>query len=599
MHRPRILGKFSNIKIRKKLLLSYMLVVFLPVLIVGFILNSSMRSMIVTNAMREASVNVDRTYSRLNEVMKLIMDISYKMQMDQNLENLLLTEYRSTQEVFDSYFQYMEFNNTMNLHSGEIRDIRIYSHNKSILDSGQFMKITPEVIQSDWYSKIDKADGRILWQYLPNRIVSSSSICLTRIVRTIYSYKILGALIISINGDYLNKLVSSEPYDTYFVDDLGNVFASGDKAFLGVSIQNTPLADLKDMADGTMQIDYMDRPAQAIVKNFRPSKYNGDFKIISIVPVSVIEKQTESSELLVIIIMCSSLLLAFVLILIFSNAISKRIKKLSKDMHIVAMGNFDISPGIEGDDEIGQLSRDLNIMTNSIRELVQEVYITKAQKDQLAIRQKEIKLEMLANQINPHFLFNALETIRMKAHCNGQEELAEIVKLLGRIMRKNLEIGSEMITVESEVDLVACYLEIQRFRYGERINYEIQFDSEEIKQYKILPLIIQPLVENAIVHGLESKEGKGKVSVHLCKINANLLITIEDDGEGMSPGKLEEILASLNETEDRPGKRIGLNNVHQRLKLFYGEEYGLRIISWKGRGTKIEIRMPGEGAIVC
>ena len=126
---------------------------------------------------------------------------------------------------------------------------------------------------------------------------------------------------------------------------------------------------------------------------------------------------------------------------------------LSKDMHEVARGNFDIVHVIKGEDEIGQLFTDMIAMADSIRELVQEVYVTKTQKDQLALRQKEIKLEMLANQINPHFLFNTLETIRMKAHVNGQDELAEIVKLLGRIMRRNLEIGSEMITVESETNL--------------------------------------------------------------------------------------------------------------------------------------------------
>ncbi len=595
MSKSRLYTKINNMRIGNKLLFSYMLVVFIPVLLVGFIFNYSMRSTIVESAMREATVNVDRTYSRLNEVMKLLMDISYKMQMDQELEDLLLADYRSTQEVFDTYFQYNEFKNIINLYSSEIRDIRIYSDNPSLLESGQIMKLTPDVVKTDWYNKISRADGRICWQYLPNATGKSFNMCLTRVVRSLASYKKLGVLIISINEDYLNSLVRSEPYDTFFVDDLGHIFSAADRRLLGKNLVDTGLSVIYGVDEGTVDIDYMNKPAKAIIKRFDPSVYNGSYKIISIVPVSVIEEQANSSALLVAGIMTISLLLAFVLILIFSNAISKRIRILSRDMHKVALGNFDITPVITGEDEIGQLFTDMNLMANSIRDLVQEVYVTKAQKDKLAIRQKEIKLELLANQINPHFLFNTLETIRMKAHVNGQKELAEIVKLLGRIMRRNLEIGSEMITVESEVELVQCYLEIQRFRYGNRINYDIFFEDEEIKKVKILPLTIQPLVENAIVHGLEFKEGEGHVSVRMYRKNLYLFISVQDDGEGMTNEKLQEVLDSLDDMEDNPGKRVGLRNIHQRLKLFYGEEYGLRIYSQKNGGTKIDIMLPGEG----
>lgn len=595
MSKPLIRSKINNMSIGNKLLFSYMLVVFIPVLLVGFILNYSMRSNIVDSAMREASVNVDRTYSRLNEVMRLVMDISYKMQMDEELEELLLADYRSTQEVFDTYFQYNEFKNIINLYSSEIRDIRIYSGNPSLLESGQIMKLTPDVMETEWYNKINRANGRICWQYLINASGNSSNMCLTRVIKTLISYKELGVLIISLNEDYLNSLVRSEPYDTFFVDDLGHVFSAADRGMIGKNLVDTQLSVIYGMDEGTVNIDYMDKPAKAIIKSFDPSVYNGSFKIISIVPVSVIEEQANSSALLVAGIMTISLLLAFILILIFSNAISSRIKILSRDMHKVALGNFDINPAITGEDEIGQLFTDMNVMANSIRDLVQEVYVTKAQKDKLAIRQKEIKLELLANQINPHFLFNTLETIRMKAHVNGQKELAEIVKLLGRIMRRNLEIGSEMITVESEVEFVQCYLEIQKFRYGNRINYDIIFEDEEIKNVRILPLTIQPLVENAIVHGLEFKEGEGHVSVRLYRNNFYIFISVQDDGEGMTNEKLQEVLDSLDDMEDSPGKRVGLRNVHQRLKLFYGEEYGLRIYSQKNGGTKIDIMLPGEG----
>jgi two-component system sensor histidine kinase YesM len=587
--------KFNNLNIGSKLLLSYIVVVFIPVLLVGVLLITNMRQMAIEHATREASVNIERSGNRFNEVLRLVMDISYKLQMDKNLETLLLTTYKSNDEVFESYYQYNEFNNYINIYSREVKDIKIYSDNKSLLDSGQFIKTTPEITNSKWYKKILSANGRIYWQYLYDNQKNKNYLCITRLIKSISSNKTLGALVISINSDFLNSLVSREPYDIYFIDDLENIFSARDKSLMGQKVKLSAISDVENMNDGIWDVSYQGKPAKAIVKNFSPSVYNGNFRIVSIVPISSLEKKAYETAVLGIIIMASSLLVALLLILIFTSAISKRVKRLSMDMHKVAMGNFDFKPTIVGEDEIGQLSNDLEIMAKSIKELVHEVYEINMQKNQLAIKQREIKLKMLANQINPHFLFNSLETIRMKAHLNGDEEIAEITKLLGKLMRKNLEIGNEIVTIESEIELVKSYLDIQIFRYGDRINYEINYESEDIKAYKILPLIIQPIVENSIVHGLESKQGGGNVKINLAWKHSNLVITVEDNGGGISAEKLDDILVSFDQLEETPGKHVGLKNVHQRIKLFYGENFGLRIYSGTGVGTKIEMYLPGGG----
>lgn len=590
----KIAKGFNNIKIGEKLALSYILVVFLPVLLVGIILIYSMRQMAVDNAMREASVNVDRIYTRVNEVMKLSMDISYKLQMDQNLETLLLTDYKSTREVFDIYYQYNEFNNFINLYSSEIKEIKIYAENDTLLDSGQFIRVTPEISNTEWYKKILNADGRIFWQYLYDDNKHGYFLCLTRIIKTDLGNKAKGALVISINSDYLHSLIKNEPYDMYLCDDLGNIISARDRKMIGKSISESAISVIGGTGNGLWHIDYFNSPAKAIVKDFSPGLYNNSFKIVSVVPVSFIEKQAYDTAILGIIIMVSSLFLAFVLIIIFTNAISKRVKRLSLDMHSVAMGDFDLKPTVDGEDEIGQLASDLGLMVNSIKELIDKIYEINTQKNQLAIKQREIKLKLLANQINPHFLFNALETIRMNAHGKGDNEIAEVVMLLGKIMRNNMEISSEMVTLESEIDLVKSYLKIQKFRYRERIDYNINYEDEDIKSCRILPMIIQPIVENSIVHGLEFKQGEGKVSISLARKDFHLIITVEDNGDGMSSERLQKVLRSLDEAEDVPGRRIGLRNVHQRIRLFYGDEYGLKIYSEKDIGTAIQIIIPGE-----
>lgn len=592
-----IVSKFNNINIGQKLLLSYVLVVFLPVLLVGFILIYNMRQMAVDRAVHEAVVNVDRVYVRLNEVLKIPMGLSYKAHIDENLVDLLSKSYEGPNDMIEAYGRYNEFDTFLSLYGSELKNIKFYTYNQTILDSGRFIKITPELYNTNWFKRVKEADGKICWQYLYDELKNGSYFSLTTVVKAIQGSNI-GVLIISINDDYLYNILKNEPYETFFCDELGYVVASREREIIGKNIKDTKISVIDGMEDGIWDIENGGKPSKAIVKTFSPSVGNGRFKIVSIVPVSVIEAQTSRIAFLGIFIMISSLILALILIIIFTNAISKRVKKVSRDMHTVATGNFDFIPTVDGDDEIGQLSTDLGIMVKSIKALVHEVYEVNLQKNKLALKQREIKLQMLANQINPHFLFNALETIRMKAHCSGEDEIAEVVQLLGKIMRRNLEVGNELVTLEWEIDMVKSYLEIQKFRYGDKIGYEINIDSE-IKNYMILPLTIQPIVENSIVHGIECKQDGGLVKIDITRNSGFVRIAVEDDGVGMSRDKLQEVRQSLVEDDDVQGRRIGLKNVYERIKLFYGEGYGLTIDSMEHEGTSIEIILPLEGMVEC
>lgn len=274
---------------------------------------------------------------------------------------------------------------------------------------------------------------------------------------------------------------------------------------------------------------------------------------------------------------------------------------LSVDMRKVVSrarmgGDIDYTSNITGKDEIGRLSKDLNIMVENIKKLTKEVYEANFQKQQLLIWQKDMKLKVLANQINPHFLFNSLETIRMKAHIKGEEEIARIIMLLGKIIRKNLELDNQHVPLRSELELVENYLEIQKFRYGEKINYQIE-EFRHLENYLILPLLIQPVVENAIIHGLENKEGRGNVWIKFVRENGELRIIVTDDGVGIDRKKLvklQKILAKNGIPGGIGRRKIGLLNVHQRIKLYYGEKYGLRVSSTHNQGTTVEIILPGS-----
>ena len=199
---------------------------------------------------------------------------------------------------------------------------------------------------------------------------------------------------------------------------------------------------------------------------------------------------------------------------------------------------------------------------------------------------------MLTSQINPHFLYNTLETIRMKARINKQYEIEELVKMLGKILRSSIQAGSKDMTIREEVELAEYYLKIQQYRFGERIQYQI-YVEEGTERQKILPLLIQPLVENCIIHGLEGSEDVGHIDICVKRSGQNVVITVTDDGAGICGEKIAEIRRELAGNRTK-GEHIGICNVNQRVRLRYGEKYGVTVESICGEYTRVEITLPGD-----
>jgi two-component system, sensor histidine kinase YesM len=191
-------------------------------------------------------------------------------------------------------------------------------------------------------------------------------------------------------------------------------------------------------------------------------------------------------------------------------------------------------------------------------------------------------------------LFNSLESIRLKSLINEERQTSKIISILGKLMRKKLEIYSRDVFLKNEIEMIQCYLEIEKYRYDERLTFELIITPES-ENVMIPALIIQPLVENAVHHGLASLDGKCHVRVLTQIFNDELHVQVIDNGEGMSEEKYEKIIRELNELDEQEGNGIGLHNVHMRLKLTYGEKYGLNIKSRLHYGTQVSFSLPVGG----
>jgi len=218
--------------------------------------------------------------------------------------------------------------------------------------------------------------------------------------------------------------------------------------------------------------------------------------------------------------------------------------------------------------------------------LIQELYQEKLVK-------REMELKILQEKINPHFLYNTLDTINWIAMEHQVEDISKMVIALSTMYRKTFNRGRDLISIEDVMTSISCYLEIQQIRYGESFIYEIDCDGDT-KKLEILNLIIQTLVENAIVHGMEGKKENGKILIKTRKEGAFLNIEVTDNGMGMEEDKLNLIRASIGSTGME--SESGLRNVQKRIKLYYGNEFGIKIDSTKGSGTSIWVKIPAVKA---
>jgi len=274
--------------------------------------------------------------------------------------------------------------------------------------------------------------------------------------------------------------------------------------------------------------------------------------------------------------------LLILLSILLSSRISRPIEKLRESMKEVERGNFDIEIAVDSTNEIQELAQDCKIAIKKIKELMDQ-----NEHDQDIKRKNELKA--LQAQINPHFLYNTLDSIIWMAECGQNEEVVDMTTALAEFFRLGITKGSEIVSVRSMIDHIRNYLTIQKMRYKNKLDYRLEVDPD-IYSYRTLKLLIQPIVENSIYHGLKEKKSGGWIQIKGRKDGDLLIFEIEDNGVGISEESFEDLLE--NRSESKTGSGVGLRNVQERIKLFFGDEFGLTYKSIPGKGTIFTLILP-------
>lgn len=399
--------------------------------------------------------------------------------------------------------------------------------------------------------------------------------------------EVLGTLYIDVNikalSDVVNETELRGGSEMYIVDRKEKVYVYHQDS----GKINQQLGELE------AYIPEMDQEYQYILADGMYYIYNDiegtDWMVIHKIPRYNLENSYQEIRSNTILIICISVILLLFLYYFYSKKTNKPILQLKTAMEKVQNGELDTRVEVYSNDEIGFLAKGMNQMTKNLQEHIKRVYIAE-------IRQREAEIKTLKTQIQPHYLYNTLDVIRMTAVMNDDYQTAGLLDGLSGQLKYLIGGAREIVTLRDEIENVENYFKIVRVRYENRFGLDINV-NEEFLDLRVPQLILQPVVENSVKYGLRPKEESGIIAINVQVEGERLLISVMDNGLGMSQQKLREVQELLENKETVKHARskkasIGLKNAHDRIKLILGEEYGMEIISYEGMGTIVKFSLP-------
>ena len=596
--RQKIKNKVKGgLRLHNRMLLIYIIGGMLPFIAASLYTNAKNQSNMIKLNKNTQESEIEILKRQISESMTVAVDVLNQLYVSSAVNDVTRKTYDSISDfenecnarlgIIDRYLSY---------YKRDISDIKIFVDNKPISANKYFFYLGDAVKTENWYKPTIERNGDVCWNYGVGRTTRQKHIQVTRAMKDKYG-KIIAVLCVQLQNDFIIDTISERSMHTVLLYNDSEIIYTNyamddDTPFLAERLKKKKQHEYAGQITVGVE-DYL-LVYNKIYPRIKGYEYEDPphFTITTIERFQDLTSSININSLKSYTAVIVGLFASVILILVFSKMYSNRMELLRKQMHYVAIGEYDKVTPIEGTDEIAELYKEVEKMRDDNRELMQKIVEEQVQKEKIHTKQREVEFKMLASQINPHFLYNTLETIRMKAKINKEPEIEELVKMLAKIMRRNIQVSDKKVTLKSEVQLIEYYLKIQNYRFGDRIHSQVIVDDDVDQDAKVLPLIIQPFVENAFVHGLESSEDGGNLTVPVRRDVGVIVVTIEDDGVGMDYYQLGKLRYAINSGEAAEKGHIGVSNVNQRLKLQYGEQFGVTVDSTLGKGTKITIMMP-------
>ena len=564
----KLLHWVNGIKLRYKLAIFYSLFCFLPVMLLFLLSFLQMRSIIDDKEKLNLQSYLQQSVSSMDRTLDGYNSLSDYIAFDRTLAEVFSMEYGTPYEQYEQLTQKVDpiLRSSSYFHGGMQR-ITIYTDNGMVKHDTTVAPVS-EIEETDWYQKTLEHPG-INWfvNYQEKTLFSARKLA--------FSGAREGVNILYMDVDY-QKLFT--PYAETLISECGLYITDQEGKLV---FEESRFSGKNQNYDLTYSefLEQRDRGSADYTILCEQSNTTG-WTVWLYQPVGLAGESMRPIGVMAGVTILICIFAAVLAYFITSGMVSGRIERLTRLMQEVQEGSMDMQVGSDDRDEIGMLYRGFGSMMKRIRTLINEVYLGK-------ITQKEAELKALQAQINPHFLYNTLSLINWKALAAGEEDISRMTLAMSTFYRTALNRGRNVLQVEAELSNTRAYLEIQSMLHDGDFDYEIEAQPE-ILQCESLNLILQPLVENAIHHGIEEKtDGRGKISVRGWKEENCVWFMVEDNGIGMEQEVADKILTMES-------KGYGVRNVDERIRLCYGEKYAMKVESVVGKGTKMTIHFPAK-----
>ncbi|CAH1195606.1 hypothetical protein PAECIP111892_02073 [Paenibacillus auburnensis] len=594
--------RIRNMKLQNKLMLGYVLVCVIPLSFVSaFIFQQSARGL-EDSSEEFASLYTSQIRTTLNEFLKEYEEVTKSVLVDNDII-YSLGEARNLpfDELIDQRLAVQRLLMRVALLKSEMSSVMLVSRDNSVYQfSNSTNKINENALLAQkWYTRLRNSSETFFITGLHDRSYyedNGEGAVVTA-----------GRVLFSSDGAYAGMLlIDLDPFTLLQLDH--EFIQARDKYGISVVITNLQqqIVYHSDAASGRISWKQVLDSGQEYIQDKKDKNHivllsstsQGELFIKTEIPRSKLLKKINQIKGMTVIVILMSCLIITLFSFGLSYTITKPIKALRRSMKQAEVGQYLAIEKEQTGDEIGSLVHSYNKMIITIRTLIEDVYIGE-------IKQRQAKFIALQNQINPHMLYNTLESIRMKALVKDDDETADMIKILARMFRLTLNKEGRLHSVKHELEYTANYLQLQNIRFDNSFRLELNL-PDEMLECSIIPLVFQPIVENSINHGFEDYSRIMTITIEgRWTEQGEMLFRITDDGAGMSLDKRAQLLAALDGAEshkykledvnEQPEKGLGLQNIAERIKLHYGDRYYLTIVAGIQDGTSIEILIPSSG----
>jgi two-component system sensor histidine kinase YesM len=532
------------------------------------------------------NISINRVETDFSSILDGCIDVSHSVSSDKDLYEIMKRYFKTNGEYYEVYNDLLRdrINRYLPIYNNVCK-VAMYTSNNTIISGGSYFFANQFIINSSWYKEITNSDNKvILYTYRDKSEDDNSYVQYLSILRKLDEFssssdRSTQVLKIDINMDKLYNIFDREKdyLDLFLVDPQGRIICSTGRSFeedlsKDYANFNSTLKDKKNVSYFKCKLS--------------SAEYLSGWNIIGIANNNNIFSTWHQPNAFIVSIIFVVTLMSSFFVWIIVSSYNYRLKKLLKHMKKVENEKFELIDITEGKDEIGGLVLGFNEMTSKINSLINDVYKLQLKKKDLEIQRVQAELKFLQSQMDPHFLFNTLNAVMAVCVKNNYSNLAEVIKYLSKLFRRLISWKDDLVTVQEEISFTEMYLKIEKFRFLENFNYQIEVEEKTL-DLKLPKMSIQTLVENACKHGIQNTVGVGIVKIKVRQKENFLYVDIEDNGLGIEDEKLQEIIETLAE-DDNFCENVGIRNVYKRLHLYYRDEVEFNIKSGLDKGTLVQ-----------